>query len=196
MIYNIKTDKIEKLQPIIKIDGATMYSNKLSEEELNKGGFYKVKYENKPDMRYYDFTENKTLINNTYIVSYTKIDKPIEDIQYTMLKELGKDFIKYSERPRVTIPELNIVVDGGRADKDNFKELWEDMIDEDTTSIKDADNQFHHNLSKSDVYIIYKSIVKKGRNLMQLKWTKEQEIKSLNTVAECINYEDTLKEWF
>ena len=79
---------------------------------------------------------------------------------------------------------LTTTVDGGRNNKDDFKEEWEDMADTETTTVKNANNDFVHGITKAQMYLLYKSIVKNGKMLYAWKWQKEAEINACTSIAE------------
>lgn len=105
-------------------------------------------------------------------LSYTKYleneAKKIETQKEIKEKELdGEEKQKYVETINKTL--------------DTFKDI---MLDADVTTIKDADNNFHPNITKSQMELIWKSIVLNGESLLQEKWGKENEIKACTTIEQ------------
>lgn len=130
----------------------------------------------------YDIQANKVVKN------YTVVDISLSNSKTQKLQELKSKFIEKSKRPRVSLTlqdGTQIEIDGGRADKDNFKEEYKRLQRKSLTStiIKDADNNFH-NATDIDVQNGYYAIVDNFANLMAWKWAKEQEINACTTVAD------------
>lgn len=106
-----------------------------------------------------------------------------------ILKRAKKQEVKdkfnriFKGTPRVET-SLGFVVDGGRNNKDDFYSKWLTMGIDETTTVKDADNQFHQNITKSQMEVIWKSIVANGEILLQDKWTKESQIDACTTIEQ------------
>ncbi|WP_321276913.1 hypothetical protein [Thiomicrorhabdus indica] len=77
-----------------------------------------------------------------------------------------------------------LAVDGGRTNKDDFKTEWEMMPEEGVTTVRDADNAFHYDVTKTEMETIWKAIAENGRLLYQWKWSKEAEITQATTIQE------------
>lgn len=121
------------------------------------------------------------------VKKYNVIDIPIFNIKTQKLQELKIKFFKKTKKPRVQVTISNsrtIYVDGGRSNKDDFKEKWENMAKDETTTVRDADNNFVTDCTKDDLYAIYQAIYKNGEALYAWKWTKEQEINACNSIEE------------
>lgn len=58
------------------------------------------------------------------------------------------------------------------------------MLDTDVTTVKDADNDFHPNITKAQMKDIWSAIVLNGESILNEKWTKENQIKSCSTLEE------------
>jgi len=126
------------------------------------------------------------LIGDKYFKQYEILNKTAEQIKQVYLDkkaEVKKAFLEKAEKPRVDTG-LGFFVDGDRASKDNFKERWENMIDTDTTTVKDADNVLHQNISRVDVHSIYMAIYNAGDALFSWKWSKEAEIDACSTAED------------
>lgn len=101
-----------------------------------------------------------------------------------LLEEVSRVYREIlSSKPRVDTG-LGFFVDGGRDNKDDFKSKWELMSDSDTTTVKDADNNFHPNITKNQMETIWKSIVFNGETILREKWNLENAIKSAATIEE------------
>ena len=103
------------------------------------------------------------------------------------LKEIKEAFKRASVKPKVEVrlsDDLTVIVDGGRTNKDDFKEEWESMADDETTTVKDANNEFHTDITKDQMQKIYKAIVTNGKVLFQNKWTLEALVSAAETVEE------------
>ena len=114
--------------------------------------------------------------------------KPLIEIHREVrLKKIKEAFKRASFKPRVKVElsdDLTIVVDGGRTNKDDFKEEWENMADDGTTTVRDANNEFHSDITKDQMDKIYKAIVANGKALYAKKWNLEEQIKNAKTIAE------------
>ena len=114
--------------------------------------------------------------------------KPLIEIHKEVkLKEIKEAFKKASVKPKVEVKlsdDLTVIVDGGRTNKDDFKEEWENMADDGTTTVKDANNEFHTDITKDQMQKIYKAIVANGKVLFQNKWTLEAQVENAETIEE------------
>lgn len=183
-LYNQNIDKIQEYKTISTIDG-TFYVDKVTEEQLNSYGYFKVEFQSQPNRRYYTHTEQNGIVNGKYVVGYNVVERPIGELQDVMLRDLKEAHDKYSIRPRVDTG-LGYFVDGSRIDKENF-EVGKEL---NLPKVKDADNNWH-DVTSSDYDTILLAIKQNGVNLWYTKNTKEEEIKALPTVADCILYEAT-----
>lgn len=124
----------------------------------------------------YNFVNSEFIPANEYRV-----------LEYIKSKKLEELSIKYKtifeSTPRVET-SLGYAVDGGRNNKDDFYSKWLTMGDGDTTTVKDADNEYHQNSTKSDLEVIWKTIVTNGESTLQAKWSKEAQINSATTIEE------------
>lgn len=124
------------------------------------------------------------VVGNEVIKTYNVVDISLDELKGTKtqaLKELFTTLV--NSRPRVATG-LGYEVDGGRDNKDDFFSKWETMGDADTTTVRDADNQFHPNTTKVQMQTIYRAIVANGELLLQWKWQKEIEIANCTTLTE------------
>lgn len=112
------------------------------------------------------------------------VDIPLDDLKAKRIGELKEKFNAITNsKPRVNTT-LGYFVDGGRDNKDDFFSKWESMLDTDTTTVRDADNQFHIGVTRAQMQTIYRAIVANGEALLTWKWNKEMEINSCTTSAE------------
>jgi len=118
--YNINTGKIENLSAIVTVGEVNKYVTKITETEFIAAGYLPIRYETKPDRRYYTSIESGIVIGDEYVVTYTATERPLTEVQDMMLKDLNETFDKYSVRPRVD-SGLGYFVDGARTDKENFE---------------------------------------------------------------------------
>lgn len=103
----------------------------------------------------------------------------VELTKIVMLQEVKKKYKKLlASTPRVDTG-LGFFVDGGRENKDDFKSKWELMATNDVTTVRDADNNFHANVTKAQMKTIWKKIVLNGEAVLQEKWQKETAIDSV-----------------
>lgn len=105
-------------------------------------------------------------------------------LELKKLKKLNDLKNKYerilNSKPRINIESLGFDVDGGRSNKDDFKSKWDVMSDTDTTTVRDADNEFHHGITKDQMELIWKAIVLKGEEILGTKWTAEAKILAIS----------------
>lgn len=192
-LYNKEKSTIEDVKTIVfnGVIYTEAHLSKFSGQELDEKGYNRVVYKPTPNRRYYKYVKTGEIIDNVYVVDYTKTPRDVEELKQILLKDLKKYFEKIMERPRLQT-SLGFPVDGGRSDKDNFKELWESMLNNSLTetTIKDADNEFQ-TVTTSQVETIYREIVAYGQSTFTTKWFKEeQEINLLNTIEDVIAYEN------
>jgi len=185
-IYNNNLGKVEELAPTILCGNVHKFTNKMTEEELNSWGYYKIVYNTYPDRRYYVTSINTGIVDGKYVVSYTTADKPLDAVKSRILKEVSESFKQVSERPSVYVESLDITVDGSRMDMGNFEIGKKHGI----TSIKDA-NGNTHTIDDAGYDAILYAIEQNGLNLYFSKWDKESAIKALNTLEDLIIYEHT-----
>lgn len=140
------------------------------------------------------------VIIQTEQVETIKVLKTVEELKAQMVKEVKEKFISISEKPRVEVvlprtSQLVLYVDGSRNNKDDFRTKWELMRDsytaedgtlvpEETTTVRDSDNSFVTDVTKSEMFLIWTAIVANGEALYEWKWGKEQEISACNTIEE------------
>lgn len=183
-VYNVNTDKIENRKVITNNKG-TFYIDKLNENVLNSYGYYFITYSEIPNTNYFDYVEIKSIIDNKYVISYTSTPKPIEEIHDRMLKDLSEVYKEKKLRPIIDT-SLGFSVDGGYDDLQNFMVGKEFELPE----VKDAYGE-KHSVALADYDTIITTIKQNGINLFITKGAKEQEIKALTTIEDCILYEAT-----
>lgn len=160
---------------------------KVTEGILNSVGIYTVTEAPIADEFQNAENERVELIDGVYTKVYDYIDKPIEECQQIVLNKLKAKFNSI-RRPRVPLTLEDgtaIEIDGGREDKDNFKEESDRLLRNNLTDtvIKDADN-VSHPATQTDVYNGYVAIVDNFASVMQWKWAKEAEIDGCTTIDE------------
>ena len=182
-LYNQNTNRIENIKTILT--PGIKYTNKLTKEELNNLGYYLLKYESKPNKRYYNYETKTEIQEGYYVTSYTPVNKPIDEVKTLMQKELKKAFLEYAKRPQVDT-SLGYSVQAGRNDLENFGIGKEFGID----AVRDINNEMHL-VTQEDYNTIILAIKQKGILLYQTKWSKELEINEFETIQDCILYEAT-----
>ena len=181
-LYNIHKNKIEDL-PYID-DNGIKYPLRMSDNQLNRIGYYRVEYRGVPNRKYYTFSETRKVQGSIYVIDYKTIDKPLDGVKSLMLHELKTQFTKESLRPRITTG-LGYEVDGGRHDLENFTIGRKHNV----TMITDADNNIH-SVTDADYAKIIDAIEKKGMELMSMKWQRRDAINALPDVASCVAFEE------
>lgn len=175
---------------------------------VNRGGTYKNTSFglNSPDQAYIDaglipiegdspgYDPEKQTISMSYDITpelitraYTLTDIPLEDRKIALKKKVSEAFAA-NTRPKVevTLEDSSLIaIDGGREDKDNFKEKYEKMIrlSETTTTIRDAFDGYH-TVTVNDMQTCWQAIVDNFDNALAAKWSKEQEIDACTTLEE------------
>ena len=184
-VYDQNIDKVTELPWVISTNDGTLYTSKLADEQLPEYGYYKIEYQSKPNRKYYNSEETKGIVDNKYVISYNSIAKPIEEVKDRMLKDLSEVYKEKKLRPIVDTG-LGFSVDGGYSDLQNFIVGKEFELPE----VKDTYGE-KHSVTLADYDTIITTIKQNGINLFVLKDTKEQEIKALTTIEDCILYEAT-----
>ncbi|WP_320034789.1 hypothetical protein [Halarcobacter sp.] len=104
----------------------------------------------------------------------------LEIAKLVKLQEVSKKYKDIlNSKPKVFVKSLNIYVDGGRENKDDFKSKWELMQENETTTVKDAENDFHPNITKTQMKDIWAAIVINGEAVLNEKWIKEKSINQI-----------------
>ena len=183
-LYNIAKDKIEDYSVITTTDG-TLYVSKLSEEQLNSYGYYKVEYSSTPNRRYYTSTPTQALEGNIYKVGYTATPRPLEEVKAALKASIKARFIEKQAEPEVDTG-LGFSVDGGY-DKVKDFEIGKKYS---FPSVKASDDNFYP-VTSEDYDTIITAIETYGITLFQTKWAKEAEVDALADVDACILYEAT-----
>lgn len=187
-LYNITTGRIGNFKSI-KTDGGTMYPSKLTDEILNSYGYYRLKYESMPNSRYYNAEPTSGVVGAEYVVGYTAVEKPLEELIGRMkseLTELAKDKLQ-----KATEKYANAEMAG-----------WETLEQEalvfiDTGTIEtskilkqeaDSCGQTYEELSLE--------VLGNAEGLRQLRnyvvanrYNRKKAIEAFTTVQECIDYE-------
>ena len=112
----------------------------MSEVELVDAGYLPIKYGPIPNRRYYTTTEVKEVIGNAYTITYTPVEKSVEDVQKLLLKDISGSFKAFGKRP-VVDTGLGFYVDGGLDDLQRFEIGKELVVDEANEPILDKDSK-------------------------------------------------------
>ena len=183
-LYNINTDRIENDKTFTH-DGINYIVNKLTTEELITFGRYKIKYLSKPNRRYYTSEETKELIDDVYTISYTQIEKALDDIKKLMHEDLFEASEKIEAETEIDT-DLGYKVKGTRNDLDSFERGAKRGILE----IRDTNYQ-KQNVNISELNNIITKIEDNGFLHFNTKGFKFDEINDFTTVQECMLYEAT-----
>ena len=183
-LYNIATDLIED-KKVVTIGDTNVIVDKVTEEVLNSGGYYYISYESPPNKRYYTSTQNKALVDNTYVVGYTAVQKSVSDVQGLMIKDLMEQGVKYGDEATVDTG-LGFIVRGREEDLVAFNI----GSSRNRNSARDVNGQ-EHSLNPAQLGDIASLIEDNGMLLYDVKWGKFDEVQLFTTVDECILYEAT-----
>ena len=181
-LFNQNKDKVENKKTITTVNG-TMYVNKLTEEQLNSFGYHLIEYQSVPNRRYYTSKKSSSLVGNKFIVGYTSVEKPLEEVIGLMVKDWGEVASKKEADPILTTT-LGITVRAGREDLDSF----ERGAKRNKTSMRDYQG-VEHTIAPNDMAKIAQEIEDAGEVLFDLKFAKLDEIRVLTSLAECMAYE-------
>lgn len=184
-LYNINTDKIEDLT-LIEYEGANIYASKISTSRLNSMGYFPIRHEGfAGNRRYHNSTRSASVINNVYVITYDITDKPVEEVQTKMLKDLN-EVAESNETSASLDTGLGFTVRAGRNDLDSFERGAKRNLKE----VRDI-NGVKRTITVPEMAKIAEDIETQGMVLFETKWNKFDEIKAFTTVAECILYEAT-----
>ena len=164
--------------------GVTWYIDRLTDKELNNIGINRLASVDVPIILNHQKLSDGVgvMIDNLWVIPKVAVNIPIEELKTKKLQQLTTAF-ESNTRPRVplTLEDTTaIFIDGGRADKDNFKEEYDRMVRNAETVgvIKDADN-IKRVATAQDVYNGYIAIVDYYAPLMKGKWQIEDVIASI-----------------
>ena len=182
-LYNININKIENIKYFS--NNGIQYVDKLSSEELNSFGYYKLEYLPKPNRRYYTVIEVKEIINNIYTISYTAIEKPLNIVIALMSKDLRETYKNLLDYPRVDSTLGYDIF----ASLDSIEELrlWKDYA---FTEIFDADGVIQ--TVNGESYTTFSEVIKTyRRGIFDIAKIKTSEVANMADINACILYEAT-----
>lgn len=182
-IYNNNTSQIENKE-YINNNGHIVYTDKVTETELNSYGYYLIIEEDDLKDEYQDSTEINELIGNKWTKHFTYTDKNLDEVKMNMYTEMKTSFIEKGARPDVS-SSLGFTVNGGRDDVTNFEIGKKHALPQ----VKDSVGVFH-TVTLSDYDTIISEIETFGISLYQTKWDKEASILGFTTIQECKDYRD------
>ena len=186
-LYNLNTGKIENIKTFV-FEGIEHIISKQSEAQLNNIGLYRIAFESPYDRRYYINTQIKELVGNLYITSYTKIDKPVEQVQALMVKDLFVVADKYEDEA---------IVDTGLGYnvKGSAKALKAFEVGAKRGILEVRDEYYKkHTVTVPQMAQIVADGEDNAISLFNIKGRKFDEIEAFQTVAECVYYEATPKD--
>lgn len=182
-LYNSNIDKVGNYKTIQTVEG-TLYTNKLTDEQLASNGYYKIEYQSMPNRRYYTATPTRGVVGNKYVVGYTATEKDIMEVKQSMFKDL----FEHGEKK-----ELEAKVDTGLGFtvEANPRALQAFTLGakKGVTRVRD-ENFMPHNLTVPQVNQILSDIEDNMLTIFNAKEAKFDEILALPTVQDCINYEN------
>jgi hypothetical protein len=149
-----------------------------TEVELNAVGIYQITDGTFDPFALRNVGFTLELIDNKVIETITTEAILVKDIKARELQNLSEEMSGVMQsRPSVDTG-LGFSVFGSRIDKDNFKEIWEEMIDENLSTDKAYDTDDNpHELSASNMKKVYKAIVKNARSICAAGRVKKAAIK-------------------
>ena len=187
-LYNSTTQKIEELKTIT-IDGVLAYVDKLSNAKLVVQGYYRVAYDKKPDVRYYNYSESGSVDGEFYTTHYTPIEKELDEVKARMKADV-KGVLEAKGLKPIVDTRLGFSVDGGRANLQDF----ESGLAMGVLTVRASDNTMHE-VTIEQMQGIINAIRANGLSLYQTKWAKETQIDALADVEACKIYEATPYEY-
>lgn len=139
------------------------------------------------DSKYYWQGQAIDTVNENEVVrTYEEIPRDIEQLQNVLLGKLSAAFKSITSQRPVVDTGLGFYVDGGKDDLTNFEVGKKYALPE----VKDYKGETHP-VTVEQYDNIIQAIEVNGLNLFQEKWTKEQDIKALGSVADIKLYENT-----
>jgi len=182
-LYNSNIDKVGNYKTIDTVDG-TMYPNKLTDEQLASYGYYNVEYQSIPNRRYYTATQTNGIQNGKYVVGYIATEKDIMEVKQSMFKDLFEHGEKKEAEAKVD-SGLGFTVEANPRALQAFTLGAKKGV----TRVRD-ENFMPHNVTNQQMNKILSDIEDKMLTIFNTKEDKFDEILSLPTVQDCINYEN------
>lgn len=181
-LYNQNIGKIGKYKDIKTVDG-TLYTSKLTDEQLASYGYFKLEYGAMPNTRYYTVTQERGIVGNKFVIGYTATEKDIMDVKKAMFKDLF-------ERGEQKENEAKVDTAHGFRVEGNSRALTAFTLGskKGVTRIRD-ENFMPHNLTVPQVNKILSDIEDNILTIFNTKEAKFDEILILPTVADCMAYE-------
>ena len=183
-LYNISTDKIENTK-VVTIGDSNVIVSKVSEAELNAGGYYYIVSHSPANRRYYINTPTRELIENKYVLDYTSVQKDLADVVNLLFKDLRVTYYALLDNPKVDTT-LGYYVWGGLESVEELR-MWKDYA---YNEIIDADEQTQ-SVDGNSYSTIGHAIKADRRGKYDTRKIKVAEIQAFTTVDECIYYEAT-----
>lgn len=182
-LYNQNVDIIAKYKTITTVDG-TLYVNKLTDEQLNSYGYFKVEYSSMPNRRYYTATLTRGVVGNKFVIGYTAVEKSIGDIKASMIKDLFERGEQKENEAKVDTG-LGFKVEGNNRALQAYTLGAKKGI----TRVRD-ENFMPHDVTVPEVNQILSDIEDNLVAIFNAKEDKFDEILALPTVQACIDYEN------
>ena len=183
-LYNQNTNRVVTTKTVTT-DKGIFYVNKLTDEQLNTLGYYKLKYENQPSRRYYTSEVTTAIVNGVYTTSYRAVDKEISTVKAAMIKDLFETAEILLDTAEIDTT-LGFKVKAARKDLDTYERGSKRNV----LDVRDV-NFKKYTITKQELDSIVNAVETNGILLLQTKGIKFDEIDAFTTVAECILYEAT-----
>lgn len=199
--YNSKTDTAERKYILVPyeedieervkrkwIDIEKRYNNlitKSTEEEKKYKGLFASNFS-----KFREEIKELLKIEDPFTIHFPSVpDFSIKDLISAKIykkEELKYKYNQMSNKPRVYVENLDFYVDGARNNLDDFTRNLDDMKKQGITSdtVKDADNNYHTNITQEGFELIINAIFKNGKDLLIWKWEKENQIDKKTTIEE------------
>lgn len=87
ILYDLKKEKIVNIK-VVQTENGIRYVSKLTKEQLFEYGFCSISYQQKPDRKYYTFSEKRDIIDKQLIISYESKAIEIDVLKANSLKRL------------------------------------------------------------------------------------------------------------
>jgi hypothetical protein len=187
-LYNQNIGIVGKYTIINTVNG-TLYVNKLTDEQLNSYGYYKVEYGSMPNRRYYITTQTRGVVGSKFVIGYTATERPLDEVKKAMFKDLFERG-EQKENEAIVDTGLGFKVEGNNRALQAYTLGAKKGI----TRVRD-ENFMPHDVTVPEVNQILTDIEDNLVAIFNIKEAKFDEIYGLPTVADCILYEATPEDY-
>jgi len=184
--YNNNTQKVEDLPRTVLLGKFRKYTNKLTDEELIKAGYFRIKDTTNIDTYFYKPGKiSYKIVDGRAIKIVEQVELPLDVIKNKFKKDIKKQYLQ-NNRFKVD-STLGYYVDCSKEDLENLQLIKDLNLD----TIKTADNTFE-TLQDGDIDIILNIVKKALVNKIHNKWDKESKVNNCKSINELQNIKNTI----